>query len=109
MRQKPARVETGETYVPRYFYGVHKFVTLTADVMFVNRVSFLVTLSRKISLFSVEFFLSLTDVQLISYLTKVVKLYARGRFYIRTIVMDQEFDKVVENMPAVNINTVAAS
>ena len=35
-RKKPERVETEEFYVTRYFYGVHKFLTLTADVMFVN-------------------------------------------------------------------------
>ena len=48
VRQKTERVETEETYVPRYFYGVHKFVTLTADVMFVNGVPLLMTLSQKI-------------------------------------------------------------
>ena len=45
VRQKPTRVETEETYVPRYFCGVHRFVTLTAGVIFVNGVPFLVTLS----------------------------------------------------------------
>ena len=44
-RQKPVRVETEETYVPRYFYGFHKLLTLTVDVMFVKRVPFIVTLS----------------------------------------------------------------
>ena len=32
VRQKPDRVETEETSIPRYFYVLHKFVTLTADV-----------------------------------------------------------------------------
>ena len=39
--QTLARVETEETYEPRYFYGVHKFVTLTEDVILVNGVPFL--------------------------------------------------------------------
>ena len=85
MRHKLARVETEETYVPRYFYGVHKSVNLTADVMFVNGVPFLVTLSRKNRLFTVEFRQSRTDAQLSSHLTKLVKLYVRGGFSIRTI------------------------
>ena len=38
VRQKADRVETEETTIPRYFYGLHKFVTLTTDVMFVNGV-----------------------------------------------------------------------
>ena len=69
MKQNPARVETEETYVPRYFYGLHKFVTMTADVIFVNKVHFLVTLSKYIRLFTIEFLPSRTSVQLISYLT----------------------------------------
>ena len=88
MRHKPARVETEETYVPRYFYGVRKFVTLTADVMFVNGIPFLATLSRKIRLFTVKLIPSRTAAQLSSHLMKVVRLYARGSFSIRNILMD---------------------
>jgi len=39
---------------------------------------------------------------------KVAKLYVRGGFTIRTILIDQEFDKIVEKMPAVEINTTVA-
>ena len=100
VRQKPDRVETEETPIPRYFYGLHKFVTLTADVMFVNGVPFLVTLSCKIRLFTVEFLPSCTAAKLTDYLVKVSKskLYARGGFTVRTILMDQEFDKVKDKM-----------
>ena len=55
MRMKTSRVETEETYVPRYFYGVQKFITLTANMMFVNGVTFLVNLSQKIRIFTVKF------------------------------------------------------
>ena len=40
--KKPERVDTTETVVPQYFYGLHKKGTLTADVIFVNGVSFLI-------------------------------------------------------------------
>ena len=89
MLQKLARLETEETYVPRYFYGVQKFVTLTADVMFVNRLPFLVTLSQSIQLFTVELLPIHTDAQLIIHLTNVFRHYARGGSYIRNILMDQ--------------------
>ena len=61
MKQNPARVETEETYVSRYFYGVQKLVTLTADAMVVNRVPFLVNLLQKIRLFTVGFILRHTS------------------------------------------------
>ena len=36
VRQKPKRVNAEYVTIPRDFYELHKFVTLTADVMFVN-------------------------------------------------------------------------
>ena len=76
--------------------------------MVVNVVPFLVTFSRKIRLFTVEFLPGRTAEQLSSHLTMVVKLYARGDFSIRNNLMNQEFDKVVENMPKIKVNIAAA-
>ena len=76
--------------------------------MFVNGIPFLVTLSRKIRLFTVEFMPSRTAAKLTDYLVKLSKLYARGGFMVRTILMDQEFDKVKDKMPLLELNTTAA-
>ena len=40
--------------IPNDFYKLHRFVTLVADVMFVNAVPFLVTKSQKIGLRTAE-------------------------------------------------------
>ena len=42
------------TKIPREFCLQHKFVTLTADVMFVNGIAFLISFSRNIKLLTVE-------------------------------------------------------
>ena len=76
--------------------------------MFVNGVPFCVILSEKIELFTVKFLPRRTAAQLSIHLIKAVKIYAIGGLSIRTILMDQEFDKAIENIPAVDINTVAA-
>jgi hypothetical protein len=70
---------------------LHHFVTLTADIMYVNGVAFLNTLSRKISLQTVEHIQSRSAVLLIRALTKVMKLYARGGFIVNLIMMDGKF------------------
>ena len=36
VRQKPQRVEVEYVAIPRDIYSLHRFVTLTADIMFVN-------------------------------------------------------------------------
>ena len=83
-------------------------MTLTADVMFVNGNKFLVTLSRRIRLFTAEFILTSTAAQLSSSIKKIVNLYARAGFVVNAILMDQEFDKIVDSVPLLEVNTTAA-
>ena len=42
VRQNPDRVVMGYVAVPKYFLKQHKFVTIMADVMFVNNTSLLI-------------------------------------------------------------------
>ena len=51
---------------------------------------------------------SRTAKQLGSSITKVVNLYARGGFVTNTVLMDQEFDKIVDEVPKLEINTTIA-
>ena len=92
VRQKPDRVDPEYTQIPRDFYELYKFVTLAADVMFVNYVQFLVTVSRDIRLFTAEFLPSRTANQLSSSLNNIVKFYARGGFVVCLVLMDMEFE-----------------
>ena len=55
VRQKPERENTEFIQIPRDFYILHKFVTLTADVMFVNGNPILVTMSQKNCIYMAEY------------------------------------------------------
>ena len=79
--------------IPREFYCLHKCVTLAEDFMFVNSIPFLVTFSKKITLITVDNVPNRTAVQLDKSLMKTVKLYSRGGFVIRLVLMDMEFQK----------------
>jgi hypothetical protein len=81
---------------------------MTADVMFVNGIAFLTTLSRKLWLVTVEQLPSCTATQLSNSLVKIVRLYACTGFIVRIIMMDQEFDKVKDACKMVELNTTAA-
>ena len=48
VRQRPERVVPEYLGIPRDFYRLHSFVTLTADVMFVHGLEFFTTLGRDI-------------------------------------------------------------
>ena len=55
VRQRPQRVDADFVQIPWDYYVLHKFVTLTADLMFVNGIPFLVTLLREIRLYTAEY------------------------------------------------------
>ena len=84
---KTDRVEIEDIVSITSDYHCFVSVTLTADVMFVNGMSFLITLSWR------------SAKQLGSSLTKIVNLYARGGFIVNVVLMDQEFDKIVDEVP----------
>jgi hypothetical protein len=109
VRKKPDRVMLDYVAVPHEFMKLHKYVTLVADVMFVNGIAFLVTMSRGIKFITAEHIPTRTAKQLSKSLKRIMQLYSRGGMVVQTILMDMEFDKTVEPlMVEVTVNTSAA-
>ena len=109
MRQAPSRVRTEYIEVPRDFLLLVKNVTLVADVMFVNKVPFPITMSRKIKFITVEFLSSRRAKQLSYSIKRVLQLYRRAGLSVQTVLMDMEFDKVADALKGdIVINTAAA-
>ena len=54
-RENPDRVTEGRIEIPWDFYWLHKFVTLSTDLMFVGGLPFLIKSSRHIKLSTAEF------------------------------------------------------
>ena len=94
--------------IPEDFYKLHKFVSLTADVIFFNVNEFMITSARKLKLVTVEHIWSQIDEQLSKSLNKVIKLYGRVSFIIRMILIDMEFEKVDELLQNFEFNIAAA-
>merc|ERR1712155_172694 len=92
VRKKPARVEILQSRIPREFYVLHQIVSLTADVMFINGFPFLITFSRNIRLITIELLVNRRAVSLSSSLKKIFRLYSRGGFLVKTLLMDMEFE-----------------
>ena len=106
-RQRPRRVVGGRCKIPKDFYHLNKFVTLTADVMFVCGFPFLVTYSESIKYTTADFIPTRTAGQLDKCLMKVVYGYARGGFVVKLMLMDTEFDKIRDVLPMVEVNMTA--
>jgi hypothetical protein len=85
-------------------------VTLETDVMFVNSVPFLVSVSQNINLITIEHTPSpRTASSLGSLLQRIIHVYARAGFTAQSILMDIEFNKVRDHVPMLDVSTTAAS
>ncbi len=94
--------------IPKDFFTRHNRVTLVADIMFVNGIPFLVSASRSINLITIEHAPQCTASKLGLLLNRIIRVYARAGFQVQTILMDNEFEKVQDYIPTVNMNTLAA-
>lgn len=109
VRRKPHHVSTELVEIPQQILSTQRNVTLSADVMFVNQVPFLVSSSRHINLTTIEFIPRCSASKLGFLLQRIMTVYARAGFTVQTILMDNEFSKVTDHTPNVLINTTAAS
>ena len=77
-RKKPTKVVAVYMGIPKGIYERYKYVILTADVMFVNGIAFLVSLSRGIRLYTCEHVPARKAHHLAKSLRRIINLYARG-------------------------------
>jgi hypothetical protein len=109
VRQKPERIWTDYVEIPCALIDLHSWVTLVADVMFVNGIPFLVSASSNINLTTIEHEPTRTASKLGYLLERIVHVYARAGFTIQAILMDNKFSKVRDHLPMIPLNTSAAA
>jgi hypothetical protein len=113
MRGQTARrllesVMTNHVEISRAILERHQRDTLAVNVMFVNGVPFLVSISRGINLVTKEHTPSRTTKQLAAGIRRVMDLYSRGGFQVGTALMDNEFESLRNLVPILVVNTTAA-
>jgi len=109
VRRKPEHVNTEIVEIPKHILEIQKSVTLVADVMFVNKVPFLISSSRNINLTTIEHVPHPTASKLAHLLHRIIRVYARAGFRVQTILMDNEFEKVKNHLDIAILNTTAAA
>jgi hypothetical protein len=84
---------TNHVKIPRKIIEWHHQVTLAANVMFVNRVPFLVSISQGINLVTAEHMLSRTAKQLTAGIRRIMDLYSCRGFQVGTVLIDNKLEK----------------
>ena len=93
--QKPEHVTTDYVAFPRFFLALHMFASLVADVLFVNSIPFLITMSRDIKYVTFEYLSFHTAKELSKELQIVMNLYGQGIKIVQPILLDMEFDSTI--------------
>ena len=87
----------------------HGNVSLTVDIMYINKIPFIVTLSRAIHFGTIEMIKDERKSTIIKSLEQVINAYHGRGFKIRHILVDRQFECIRKHMEAtgINLNTTA--
>jgi hypothetical protein len=96
-------VRIGCDPIPREIYDRHHNVTLAIDIFFVNKIPFLLTVSRNIKFVTVEALPDRQEPTILRKLRAVRKLYHQRGFAITSILADNEFEPLRPFFPQLNV------
>jgi hypothetical protein len=95
--------------IPAELMSNYRDVTICADVMFVNKIPFLVTISRSIKFGNAEMLTSRQATALSSVMKNVIRLYKGRGFNVPLVIMDGEFESIRGDLSdlGVTLNTTS--
>ena len=111
IRTKPNPVVSDYVAVPHAIFEENRNVTLSVDVMFVNRIPFITSISRHLKFTTAETLHNRTTSQLVQCVTNLKALYAKRGFNVTTSLMVGEFLTMRTALlkMSVSLNTASAS
>jgi hypothetical protein len=102
-RKKPIHVARDFVEVPKELLKLHKEVILMADIFFVNKIPFFLTLSRKICFTAVNHLANRKAETIFKAFEEMYRFYLNRGFRITTVHADGEFaplQAMIQEMPA---------
>jgi len=108
VRHRSPRVELEFVEVPEDIYKRNRSVILAIDVMKVNGLAFLVTVSLKIDLVTVEFMPSMTIPKLTAGVERAIRVYQNKGLQVATSMVDGQFDAMRGLLGSIDLNVTAA-
>ena len=75
--------------IPKKITELHKNVVLTADIVFISKLAFILTLSRQLCFGKIQYVRSRKNSILVNALKKVISLYTTRGLNVQSILMDR--------------------
>jgi hypothetical protein len=109
VRRTTEHVEVAATPVPSTIMSEYRDVIIGADIMFVNKLPFFVTISRHIKFGTAELIADQKHETLVKAARDVHNIYKKRGFNITTVLMDGQFEGITGDLAGfgVTVNTVA--
>lgn len=108
-RRTPDHVDPAVIDIPPEIISRNMEVIVVADLMFVNGLPFLVSISRNITLITVSYMPSRTAEDLRKGMRQIVSLYERRGLVVTTAMVDNQFNPLRGLIGTVDLNVTAAS
>ena len=102
VRRPNPHVKTQTIGVPPDIMQIHRSVTLAIDIMFINKIPFLVTTSRHLKFGTVEALNNRQIPTVMGKLRNVINLYISQGFKVDCIIADPEFEQIRPWFPFLN-------
>lgn len=109
VRKSTEHVEIPSITIPSELMSRYCEVIIGADIMYVNKLPFMVTISRNIKFSTAELILDQKHETLLSSIKSVRNLYLKRGFAVKTVLMDGQFEVLRGDLAGLGItlNTVA--
>ena len=108
MRRKPDSVVADYVEIPREILESRKDMEVSTDIMFINKIPFLVSISRGLKFTTIEYLSNKIEIALVTSINKMVSHYKSHALHVSTIFLDPEFQFLEENVFSTTLNTTGA-
>jgi hypothetical protein len=110
VRKGSQHVEIAEVPIPSELMSEYRDVVIGADVMYINKLPFFVTMSRNIKFCTAELMLDQKQATMVDHVKRVQRVYLKRGSRVSTFLMDGQFGVIRGDLADLNItlNTVAA-
>ena len=109
VRRQPPRVKVTEVALPRTIKQHYQEVTIGCDIMFVNKIPFLMSISRHIRFGTAQHIKNHQGTTIFNGLRAIHQVYLQRGFQIRNALMDGQFEPLRGNLAELGIVLNTAS
>ena len=108
MRRKPASVVTDYVTILREIIESRKDLEVSTEIMFINKLLLLVSISRGLKFTTIEYLSSKSEIALVTSIIKIVSYYKSHGLHVGDMFVDPEFQFLEESIVSTDLNTTGA-